>query len=201
MSGNRVPSKTIYSEISSLNVKGKSILDAGCGEGLYLDVLLNLKPKKIYAIDKSAERINNLKKIYGTKNLFFLTGNLEKLNFKDSSFDLIFCSRVLSYVNNRAALREIQRVLKRRGYLIIQTMQFGYYLRELLRGDLKRITSFINFVFSTIFNRRLFSNLDDIDSEYKIRKNIKNLVVVRKVIFEKFLGFLVYSLYILKKRS
>lgn len=43
---------------------------------------------------------------------------LEKTSFPDESFDVVVCSHVLEHVDDRAAMREMHRVLKRDGKLL-----------------------------------------------------------------------------------
>lgn len=45
--------------------------------------------------------------------------DIEKLSFDDSSFDLVICSHVLEFVDDRAALLEMHRVLAFGGLLIL----------------------------------------------------------------------------------
>jgi SAM-dependent methyltransferase len=45
--------------------------------------------------------------------------NIEKLDLPDEEFDVAICSHVLEHVDDRAALRELYRVLKAGGLLIL----------------------------------------------------------------------------------
>jgi SAM-dependent methyltransferase len=45
--------------------------------------------------------------------------NIEDINLPDASFDVIVCSHVLMYVDDKKALLEFQRILRPGGYLIL----------------------------------------------------------------------------------
>jgi SAM-dependent methyltransferase len=48
--------------------------------------------------------------------------NLEEMTFSENEFDIVFCNHVLEHVtNDRKALSEIHRVLKKGGYAILQS--------------------------------------------------------------------------------
>ena len=50
-----------------------------------------------------------------------VNANLEQLPFRDGSFDVIYCSHVLEHVaSDRAAMRELRRVLAPGGWAILQ---------------------------------------------------------------------------------
>ena len=50
-----------------------------------------------------------------------MNANLEQLPFRDGSFDVIYCSHVLEHVaSDRAAMRELRRVLAPGGWAILQ---------------------------------------------------------------------------------
>lgn len=99
--------------------KYDSLLDAGCGTGIY-SISLSKKFRKINAIDISEEKIRHLVKNAPIKNIFFEKQDLCKLKFKNNSFDVIICSDVLEHIkNDEKAFSELARVLKNGGTLLI----------------------------------------------------------------------------------
>jgi ubiquinone/menaquinone biosynthesis C-methylase UbiE len=97
----------------------KSLLDAGCGTGVY-SFYFTKKIKKIEAIDISKEKIGFLKKENIFKNIQFSVADLCKLPFKNNSFDQIICSDVLEHIkDDKKALLELRRVLKIGGILLL----------------------------------------------------------------------------------
>lgn len=98
------------------NVKDKKILDVGCGPGLYAKKLTK-KSAKVKGIDLSEELI----KIARQENpkLDFKVGDIEKLPYKNSEFDIVLATLVLGHLSNwDKALKEINRVLKKEGVFV-----------------------------------------------------------------------------------
>lgn len=92
------------------NVQNKKILDAGCGSGEISNYYS--KQNNVLGID-----IKN-KLDYGIP---FLVADLNKeLFLKKEFYDIIFCIEVLDALENyRNALRELKRVLKKNGKLVV----------------------------------------------------------------------------------
>jgi len=116
---------------------GDKILDAGCGIGMYgLEYALK-NNISVIGVDLSEDKIRNAKKLKESlqaKNIQFLEGDLTKLNFKDDSFDFIICSDVLEHIpNDEKALKELGRVLKKNGTLLL-TFPYNYeHSREVMK--------------------------------------------------------------------
>lgn len=102
-----------------LDIHGKKILDCGCGTGLYLQALLNCGADA-YGIEFNNEKVIQFKqKCPGIADRVN-NGNIEAMEFADATFDYALVNEVLEHVSNEAkALREIHRVLKPDGSLII----------------------------------------------------------------------------------
>ncbi len=99
---------------------GGKVLDVGCGSGVMVDDLL-AQDCAFWGVDPSWQMINQCRKDFGSRrNAHFFVGGAEEIGFPDSYFDAVICMGVLERVgNNRAALRELLRVLKRDGTLIV----------------------------------------------------------------------------------
>src|SRR3989344_5207004 len=100
----------------------KRVLDAGCGTGRNIDLLLRLGAKKIIGVDLSTSLINFAKnKFKDNKNIELFNYNLEnKLFFKDKSFDVIICCKTLPHIDNiKKVLNEFNRILKDGGIMIL----------------------------------------------------------------------------------
>ena len=101
--------------ISELSGKGK-ILDIGYGQtpNLFLK-------GEVYGIDIQKINVPNYKKTFQV-NL-----NFQRLPFKDNEFDCIVASEIIEHLENPSfLLREINRVLKEKGVLLIGTPQANY---------------------------------------------------------------------------
>lgn len=112
------------------DLKGKIVLEAGCGDGFFIPNLLKKKPKKVIGIDISRYLIEIAKKEIREKNVEFYQMDLRKrLNFRDNFFDVIVSYNVLQEIKDISRpLREMRRVLKRGGKLIISITHPLYHL-------------------------------------------------------------------------
>lgn len=97
----------------------KQVLDVGCGKGLLVTAFLELGIST-RGVDVSSYAISKAPLL--AKNHLSLV-NLEKdrLPFDDESFDLITTLDVLEHLASPETIKEIQRVLKRTGYIFVYT--------------------------------------------------------------------------------
>ena len=99
---------------------GASILDCGCGIGTS-SYLLAKEGFKVTATDISPLFISEAKKKYGNQpNLKFFIEDANKMHFPNQSFDAVCSYDLLEHVTDvKNVLREMNRVVKARGLLII----------------------------------------------------------------------------------
>ena len=94
------------------------ILDLGCGDGFFSFVLSKRKNNKVIGIDLSKESIKIAKKRY--PNIEFKVMDIEKTTFTKAYFDEVYAMDVLEHVDHlNDALNEVERIIKKRGRLII----------------------------------------------------------------------------------
>jgi SAM-dependent methyltransferase len=94
----------------------------GCGVGIYLDHL-GMKFEKIVGLDIEFERLQEAR----THQKDVINGTGEDLPFPSDSFDLVLSHEVLEHVeDDRAAIREIVRVLRPGGRLVLFCPNRGY---------------------------------------------------------------------------
>lgn len=99
----------------------KSILDVGCGEGTKLFKLGNISAKKV-GVDISSTAIKTAQKQYS--QILFKKVDIEKLPFKDNSFDAVMSAFVLEHCTNpQLVLSEMIRVSSK--VIIIICPNFG----------------------------------------------------------------------------
>ncbi len=100
------------------------ILEIGCGAGI-LCLELARRAEWVVGIDIShvvLDFANRVKDEVQYKNISFQHGDAENLAFGDKCFDLVICSEVLEHLlSPQKALREMRRVLKKDGTLILTT--------------------------------------------------------------------------------
>jgi ubiquinone/menaquinone biosynthesis C-methylase UbiE len=101
-----------------LNLFGENdlVLDIGCNTGDLTKIIAN--KNKVIGMELSEGAVKKAKE----RGLKALQGSIYKIPFKDNSFDKVHLSEVIEHLlNTDQALKEILRVLKPNGELIITT--------------------------------------------------------------------------------
>jgi len=109
-------------------------LDLGCSQGI-LSYHARLRGGFWVSTDEDMSNLREAKKILGS-NIIQLTG--DRLPFRSKAFDLVLCLDYLEHIEaDEKALEEIERVLKKRGELILVTPHTGrFFLLHKLRAGL-----------------------------------------------------------------
>lgn len=109
--------------INLLPENAENILDVGCGTGRFEEILLGQGFNiDVIAIDISKKSIHVAKSKLNSEKFEFLCGDVASLPFKDDSFDCCVLIEVIEHISNKeSVLKELKRVLKTRGKLIITT--------------------------------------------------------------------------------
>jgi len=115
------------------NFHNKKILDFGCGDARYKNILSKNNSYTGIDVDESGHPTEDKK--------FDLLWDNKKLPFDNDSFDVIICTEVLEHVENLdVTIKELKRVLKKKGSLFV-TMPFIWVEHE-KPFDFRRFTSF-----------------------------------------------------------
>ena len=107
--------------ISKRYIKNKRLLDIGCWSGQF-ERLAVRSTKDIIGLDCNEEAILFARRL--VKGPTFVVGSATKLSFKNESFDVVTFFDVLEHIpasTERVCLKEIHRVLKSGGYLLLCT--------------------------------------------------------------------------------
>lgn len=112
------PKKFAEYNINRFLLKGKKVLEIGCGRGDVSNGFYKL------GVDLHAVDIDDYSKKFLDSDIKFEKCNLEKENlpFKNNTFDLVYSKSVLEHiVNPENFFKEIKRVLKKDGLIVIYT--------------------------------------------------------------------------------
>ena len=109
-----------YSLIIELEGRSfKTLLDVGCGNGIFLSMVLNKYDVEVSGIDISPGMIEKSKELLDSR-ADLKVGDSEYLPWDDRSFDVITCSASFHhYPNPELVLKEMKRVLRPDGILMI----------------------------------------------------------------------------------
>lgn len=162
----------------------QKILFVGVGTGADLE-LLNLEDNDVTAIDLSTDMLKKASAKSSNSSIKFIQMDAQNLLFKDESFDTIIASLILSVVPDaEKCLNEIERVLKKRGRIIIfdkfapKETQLSLFKR-LIRPVVRMLGTDIGLDFEHLFQK--FNNRLTIDDDVPIMLNgMYRKIVIRK---------------------
>ncbi|HLD43137.1 MAG TPA: class I SAM-dependent methyltransferase [Candidatus Nanoarchaeia archaeon] len=108
------------------NLKGKNALDLACGGGFFTEKLAK-KGALAKGIDADENTIKIARKYHNKPNVAFTTAKAEKLPYPRDFFDIVVSVCAMQHFeNDEKAMREINRVLKPSGKLILSVDSFSY---------------------------------------------------------------------------
>ncbi len=112
------------------NIKNKTVLSLGCGSGEDSLYLKKLGAKKSVGIDISSQLIKIASESY--PECSFKTMDMEHLNFSNSSFDFVYSSLAIHYIENWTnVFKEVYRVLKPKSYFLFSCSHpITYWLKN-----------------------------------------------------------------------
>jgi len=100
-------------------LRGKQLIDCGCGAGEYVRALTNLGADA-WGIEYSAEKIAEAQRLGGLREGRVAVGDIEAIEFPDAHFDVALVNEVLEHVpHDDAGIREVHRILKPGGIALI----------------------------------------------------------------------------------
>ncbi len=132
-------------------LKGKKVLEAGCGAGRFTQIVLDAGAM-VYAFD-SSDSIYANQKNNKHKNLHIFKLDICDLPFEENSFDYIFCFGVLQHTSNpKKSFENLVKYLKPNGKIAIDIYPFfwktfflpRYYIRPFTRRkDPEKLYNFV----------------------------------------------------------
>ncbi len=162
----------------------QKILFVGVGTGADLE-LINLENIEVTAIDLSYDMLRKASSKSTNTSIEFIQMDAQNLIFKDESFDTIIASLILSVVPDpEESLKEMERVLKKRGRIIIfdkfapKEKQLPIF-KKLVRPVVRMLGTDIGLHFEYIFQK--FSDTLTIENDVPIMLNgMYRKIIIRK---------------------
>lgn len=111
-------------------VKGKVVLDVGCGGGFGTAALAETADR-VVGVDIDPQIIRVASNLYQLDNIEFQTMDCQKMSFQPSSFDVVVCNALFEYLPDvEAFMQEAFLVLKPNGIFICGTKNFELSLKS-----------------------------------------------------------------------
>ena len=102
------------------DIRGKDILDLGCGEGRYCRVLQQ-RGANVTGVDPVPQFISHARSLDSVST--YMEGKAEELPFADNAFDVILSYLSIVDISDlETASQEIARVIRNQGQLVIATI-------------------------------------------------------------------------------
>lgn len=148
--------KRMYGEVvrQILEIMPEALLDLGCGNGNVLLAVGRQCPARLFGLDISENMISEAEKrlavlseeawvppaprpgITGCPRINLRVGDAAGLPYESGAFDAVACNASFHhYLNPEQVLREIRRVLKPGGVLILGDPTAPFFLRPLLNAS------------------------------------------------------------------
>lgn len=119
------------------DVRGKTVLEYGCGDGRNT-LLLARRGAKVTAVDISPELIDiarrRLRENNVVANVDFIVGSAHDLPLPDNSIDVVFGMAILHHLDLKSSQREVRRVLRSGGRAVFKEPVRNSKLMRFLRG-------------------------------------------------------------------
>jgi malonyl-CoA O-methyltransferase len=112
--------RTVYPLLEKEQLSGKRVLDAGCGTGRYLELLQEFKPHTLAGVDFAPSMLKRARAKFRSSAVSVVAAGIDGIPFSNDSFDFVLSTLALDHLPNlRDGLKELTRVLCRRGSMIV----------------------------------------------------------------------------------
>lgn len=140
-----------------------TILDVGCGTGNFTYKLANMGYNCV-GIDIAGNMLKHAKAKQKDKKIKFLEKNAEQTNFEDESFDCIISVTAFEFMPYPDLIyKEMQRLLKPNGSIIIGTIQKGGLWYQLYTSDICKDTAYAKATFLSLEDLKNLDNDQVVD--------------------------------------
>lgn len=124
----------IFDEILTEDIRGKELLDAGSGTGWFSKRAVE-RGARVTSLDVGENILAQVARKCNTRRV---VGSVCEMEFRDSSFDFVVSTEVIEHTPDpRKAVREMHRVLKKDGVLVLtvpnKVWHFSISLANFLR--------------------------------------------------------------------
>lgn len=116
--------KKTFEFVDNKDIKGKIILDIGCGYGWFEYHSLKKGAKKIIGVEISEEDLSTIKKYITAKNFEAKIGHASNIPVKNSSVDTVVSWEVIEHIPKKSEndfFSEVSRILKKNGTFYLST--------------------------------------------------------------------------------
>lgn len=101
-------------------------MEIGCGQGAFCGWLAGHGAMSVLGIDFSSAAVSAARASNEHPGVHFEVGDIQAIDCADSSFDLVVCCETIEHVPDpRTALRELARVLRPGGKLMLSTPNYA----------------------------------------------------------------------------
>jgi ubiquinone/menaquinone biosynthesis C-methylase UbiE len=119
----------VVNHLESIDTEGKTLVDLGCGDGQWSVEISHRYNLKLVGIDYNSLRLERYIKNVPRAEARF--GSCLEIPFADDSADIVMFHQVLEHIPKpEAALREIHRILRPGGWLILSVPNEGTWLKQ-----------------------------------------------------------------------
>lgn len=173
--------------------EGERILDVACGEGL-LSLRIAERGCEVCGTDMSEEFINLAKRLAKKLGILceFRVGNAEALPYPDGCFDKVLCSSSLEHFENDVGpLKEMRRVLKPGGSVVLTIDSFTYPISDELKERHRKAYHVVNYYTQDTLRERFeMSGLEMRRSKYLLHSRLTSFFYNFLTITSKLPGIL-----------
>ncbi|AKM83698.1 hypothetical protein A2422_02370 [Candidatus Woesebacteria bacterium RIFOXYC1_FULL_31_51] len=137
-----------------------SLLDIGCGDGLFDGVFYTNKAKKILAIDKDRNAIVHANKLYRKDNILFQKKDITRWKIPSNYFEIVTLYAVIEHFPPEVGiqvLKNIKNGLKKNGMLLGSTPIFNHDKKDISNWEHKN--EFISEIELKKFLKEVFNNV------------------------------------------